>query len=84
MSQITLRQVPEHLERQIRQLAAENKTSINKTIIYLLHKCLCIPENGKKKRDLHDLFGSWGAAEAQLFEENTKMFEEIDSELWAE
>jgi hypothetical protein len=84
MSQITLRQIPEHLEQQIRQLAAENKTSINKTIIYLLQKCLGIPENGKKKRDLHDIFGSWDMAEAQLFEENTKMFEEIDTELWAQ
>lgn len=84
MSQITLRQLPEHLEQQIRQLAVENNTSINKTIISLLQKSLGVPENGQKKRNLSDISGSWDTAEAQAFEKNTKVFEEIDTEIWAE
>lgn len=82
MSQITLRQLPDNLERQIRRLADENNTSINKTIIRLLHKALGLTPGEDKKRDLSEISGSWSADEVREFEENLQIFEKIDEEIW--
>ena len=82
MSQITLRQLPDNLERQIRLLADENNTSINKTIIRLLQKSLGLTPGEEKKRDLGELSGSWSTEEVREFEENLLVFEKIDDEIW--
>jgi hypothetical protein len=82
MSQITLRQLPDNLERQIRRLADENNTSINKTIIRLLHRALGLTPGEDKKRDLSEIAGSWSAGEVREFEENLRIFEKIDEEIW--
>ncbi len=82
MSQITLRQLPDNLERQIRRLADENNISINKTIIRLLHKALGLTPGEDKKRDLSEISGSWNDAEVREFEENCRIFEKIDDEIW--
>lgn len=82
VSQITLRHLPENLERQIRRLARENNASINKTIIRLLQKSLGIIPDENKQRDLGDLSGKWSNKAAKEFEENTRIFETIDNEIW--
>jgi hypothetical protein len=82
MSQITLRQLPENLENQIRKLARKNKTSINKTVIDLLEKALGIGQIGRKKRDLSKLKGTWGQKEADEFDQNIQQFNLIDEEVW--
>ncbi len=79
MSQITLRKLPEKLEDRIRELAQTNRTSLNKTIIELLESAL---GSGKKKRDLSQLSNSWTREEAEAFTANTKVFEQIDPEIW--
>ena len=78
MSQITLRKIPENVERQIRRIARETNKSINKTIIDLLKKSLGFQDEEYKMRDLSDLAGTWSEEEAREFEENTKGFEQID------
>ena len=82
MSQITLRKIPENVERQIRRIARETDTSINKTIIDLLKKSLGLRDTENKSRDLSDLSGTWSEEEAREFEENTRMFGHIDEEIW--
>ena len=82
MHQITLRQLPEKLDREIRKLAKKSDMSLNRTIIALLHKALNIPEQSNKKRDLSDLAGRWSEGEAEEFETNIKLFEEIDPQMW--
>ncbi len=82
MIQITLRQIPENLNKQLRILAQQNNTSLNKTIICLLQKALGLPENSRKARDLSDLKGTWDSAQADEFEANIKFFEQIDREIW--
>jgi plasmid stability protein len=77
MSQITLRDLPPHLEKQIRLLAKENRRSINKTIIELLSASLGVEPHSAKERDLSDLAGRWGEEEAKEFDENTKIFNTI-------
>lgn len=82
MSQITLRKLPENVERQIRRIARETGTSINKTIIDLLKKSLGLRDTENKMRDLSDLAGAWSEEEVREFEENTQVFEHIDEEIW--
>ena len=82
MSQITLRKLPENVERQIRRIARETNTSINKTIINLLKKSLGLKDADNKMRDLSDLAGAWSEEEVREFEENTQVFEKIDEEIW--
>ncbi len=83
MSQITLRNIPEILDVQLRSLAHKNKKSLNKVILALLMKELGISENNdQKKRDLSDLCGTWNKQQYEEFEENIKEFEHIDSEIW--
>jgi hypothetical protein len=70
------------VERQIRRIARETGTSINKTIIDLLKKSLGLRDTENKMRDLSDLAGAWSEEEVREFEENTQVFEHIDEEIW--
>ncbi len=82
MSQITIRKIPENIERQIRTLAQKNQCSLNQTVIKLLGKALGTEEHGKRKRDLSRLAGTWDKVQTEEFEKNTKIFEQIDEEVW--
>jgi hypothetical protein len=82
MNQITLRKVPENIYKQLGQIAKKKKTSINKTIIYLLKKSLGIDEETNRKRDLSDLSGTWSNEQAKEFNSKIKIFEKIDNEVW--
>ena len=82
MSQITLRGIPERVERAIRRRAAEEHKSINRTIAELLQQALGIDEGTEKQRHLSDLAGTWSQAEAEEFERATAAFEQIDEQIW--
>ena len=82
MSQITLRKIPDVLDRQLRSLAGKNKTSLNKVILSLLLKNLGLSDNSDKKRDLTDLCGNWSSNQYEEFQRNTEQFNQVDPEIW--
>lgn len=82
MSQITLRKIPDVLDKQLRSLAGKNKTSLNKVILSLLLKNLGLSDNSNKKRDLTDLCGTWTSNQYKEFQKNTEQFNQIDPEIW--
>jgi len=82
LSQITLRDIPVEIEQLIRDLARRRGQSINKTVLEFLQKGLGLSGGGKKRRDLSSLAGTWDEREFAEFEENIKIFEQIDSEMW--
>ncbi len=82
MSQITLRQIPDVLEKQLRSMASRNKTSLNKTVLSMLMNNLGISDSSKKKRDLKDLCGTWSKNQYNEFQKNTEIFNKIDPEFW--
>ena len=82
MSQITLRDVPPELDHRLRELARAQNKSLNKTIIGVLMGSLHLGDGGDRKRDLSDLAGTWSDEEAAEFEANTRVFEQIDDEMW--
>ena len=82
MKQLTLRNIPEDIEREIRRIARERGSSINKTIHELLGEALGIDRTSGKKRDLSEFSGFWDEEEAKEFEKATEVFEKVDEELW--
>jgi hypothetical protein len=83
MNQITLRYIPDFVDKAIRQMSKKNKESINTTILYLLKKSLGINEKElKRKRDISKLAGTWSKDDEKEFLQNTSFFEEIDEDLW--
>ncbi len=82
VSQITLRKIPDALDKQLRSLADKDKTSLNKIILSLLMKCLGISRDSRKKRDLTDLCGTWNKKQYDEFQKNTEDFNQIDREIW--
>lgn len=82
MSQITIRQLPELLEKQLRLISGQNKTSLNKTIISLLMTSLGLNLDSQKKRNLSELAGTWSDENYLDFLKNTEGFEKIDPDVW--
>ena len=80
MSQITIRKIPENLDKQLRTLARTQNISLNKIVIQLLQRVLGI--TGNKQRDLSDIAGTWDKEQFEEFEKNTQVFNEIDNEIW--
>jgi hypothetical protein len=82
MKQLTLRQIPEEVENQLRQVASQNGTSLNHTAIAALQKGLGLAPPAQRRRDLSHFAGKWTAEEADAFDRNVQGFGHIDEELW--
>jgi len=82
MRQLTLRAIPENVERMLREISRTNRTIINRTAIELMKKALGISDSPRKKRNVSALAGTWTAKEAEEFEKNIAIFETIDREVW--
>lgn len=83
MHQFTLRQIPQELFEILKKNSQKSGRSINKTILALLRKTLGLSDDlGQKKRDLSSLAGTWTKKNYEEFEANTKIFDQIDPEMW--
>jgi plasmid stability protein len=83
IAQMTLRQIPDSVEKKLRARSKQSRQSINRTAIELLEEALGVKASAGKKRDLSALAGTWQKAECKEFERNTAIFGKIDKELWA-
>jgi plasmid stability protein len=82
IKQITLRQVPDAVERGIRGRARSTGHSMNRAMIELLEEALGTGPAARKRRDLSKFAGQWSQEEYDAFESNTLVFEQIDDETW--
>jgi hypothetical protein len=82
MSQITLRDLPEPLERQIRREAHRNRMSLNKTIIRMIEKGLGVKAEAEMKRDLSGIAGTWNESAYKELQDSQSIFQAIDAENW--
>jgi hypothetical protein len=82
MSQITLRDVPEDVKNEIKKIARERNTSMNRVINRLLRESLGMSSSGVKKRDLSEFSAEWSPEEADEFDKAVEVFERIDDEMW--
>lgn len=88
MNQITIRGIPDDVERMIRKESEASQLSLNKTIINMLKRAVNAGESGKprKKKLNHSFdkyFGTWTKEEADEFDRIIEeTCEQIDEDMW--
>lgn len=80
--QMTVRQVPDAVEKGIRARTRKTGCSLNRAMIDLMEEALQIRPTEKKKRDISRIAGQWSTEECVAFDRNTLVFERIDEETW--
>ena len=84
MAQMTLRRIPDEVEKGLRARARKTGHSLNRTAVELLRDALGVGRAADaRRRDLSGFAGQWDRAEAGEFERNTRIFERIDPEVWS-
>lgn len=82
IAQMTLRQIPDAVEKGLRQRARKAGRSLNRVTIDLIAEAMGTKSSPRKRRDLSGLAGQWSPQECGTFERNTRIFERIDQETW--
>jgi hypothetical protein len=86
LKQITVRKIPDEVEKVIKKEANRKGLSLNKAFISLLERAAGAKGKEKKKRttyhDLDHLSGIWTKEEAKIFIRNLEFQRKIDEDLW--
>ncbi len=86
MRQITVRKIPDEVEKMIKKEAEKKKLSLNKAFISILEKAAGVKGEEKKKktlyRDLDHLSDIWTKEEAKTFNKKLQLQRKIDEDLW--
>ncbi len=83
MSTITMHGVDEVLDQRVREIARNDKASINQTVQTLLRKALGLDKRCTDHRaQFQDFAGKWSQAELDEFEALTATCSKIDVEDW--
>jgi plasmid stability protein len=78
--QYTIRNVPEALDRRLRERAAAEQTSLNDAVLRVLTQAIGLTPEASRQRDLGDLSGTWKRDPA--FERALRDQDRIDPDLW--
>jgi len=86
MKQLTIRGIPDEVEKVIEREAKRKRKSKNKIVVSLLEEATGV-KSGKSDRvklyhDLDHLAGSWSKEEAKRFETHLMKQRKIDEDLW--
>jgi plasmid stability protein len=73
---MTIRKIPDAVEKGIRLRARKAGRSMNSATIELIEEALGLRGTEKKKRDLSGISGQWSAVEFTDFEAHTRQFEQ--------
>jgi len=82
MSQITIRNVDQAVERIIRQRAQAQNQSLSDVTNQLLRQAVGLEASTTKKRSLRNLAGKWTAEEGDAFDKTQRVFGQIDEDVW--
>jgi len=86
MKQLTIRGIPDEVEKVIEREAKRKRKSKNKIVVSLLEQATRVKpskSNGVKLfHDLDHLFGSWSPKQAERFEKHLRNHRKIDEDLW--
>jgi plasmid stability protein len=82
IAQMTLRHIPDEVGKSLRMRAKKSGRSMNRAAIELLEVALEIRPREFKRRDLSRFAGQWNTEECRTFERNTRVFDQIDPEVW--
>ncbi len=79
-TQYTLRDIPERLDRRLREMATEYTVSLNRAAISALEKGVGLADQVPAQHDLDDLAGTWVPDPA--FDQAIAEMDQIDEDLW--
>ena len=87
MKQLTIRGIPDEVQKVIEREAKRKRKSRNKIVVSLLEQATGVKSSGKSSRveayhDLDHLSGLWWAKEAERFEKHLVKQRKIDEDLW--
>jgi hypothetical protein len=86
MKQMTIRGIPEEVQKMVKKEAARKGLSLNRAFISFLERAVTGKSAEKKKRVLHHdldhLAGLWSREESAAFEKNLRGQRKVDEELW--
>lgn len=87
MKQLTVRGFDDELEKQVRKVAEEEGTSLNKAVLTLLRKATGLGEEQPSKpaigRSLDPFIGTWTEDQEKELQEALGPFEEVDEAFWS-
>lgn len=79
-NQYTIRHVPEHVDRKLREVSAQYGTSMNQTTLEALSRGLGVTQQPAEHHDLDDLIGTW--VKDPAFDKAVKSIRRIDPGMW--
>ncbi len=86
MTQMTIRNFPQELERRIRTLAKARGWSMNKAAVHLMKQGAGLGDESKPRGiggGLDSFIGTWDRSESEEFDKRIEeAFESVDEELW--
>ncbi len=86
IDQLTIRGLDDDLARKVRSLAKDEGLSLNQAVLKLLRRGAGLaapkPDEDVIGNSLDWFIGSWSDQDLKEFQEATKIFDEIDEELW--
>lgn len=85
MKSITIRGIEPEVAEKLKQAASQQRTSINRIVLEMIHKELGLKKEKKYSRrysDLDGLFGQWSEEEFQEISRAIEQNSQIDRELW--
>ena len=82
MKHLTVRNVPVEVAEALQAEKLRRGASLNQTVLDLLRRALGLAPDAAYENGLSRHAGDWSQAELQEFEDNTRMFRQIDEELW--
>jgi plasmid stability protein len=85
MNTFIIRNIPENVERHLRDVSKKTGKSLNDTIIDFLSNALEIAEKSseqKKFRNVSSVIRLQDEKDISELEDNLKVFEKIDNEMW--
>ena len=78
--QYTIRNIPQRLDMQLRETAAEYGTSLNTAALSALSRGLGVETGPVVHHDMDDLIGTWVQDDA--FDRALEEMDRVDAELW--
>jgi len=86
MKQVTIRGIPEEVQKVVKKEAERKGVSLNRAFISVLARAASGKSPEKKKKVLHHdldhLAGLWSREESAAFEKNLRGQRKVDEELW--
>ena len=82
MAHLTVRNVPAEVSQALAAEKTRRGESLNATVIDLLRRALGVNSGASYDNGLGRHAGDWSEADLQEFEANTRMFRQVDPELW--